>query len=99
MTIVVATQFSARAIMLTLSDNPALEAWHRIGCLAWYRTDQDGHAKFATGELARRLNLKPGQVSDALAVARRRGWVDPVSHARCVVLPGCADNPCEERHG
>lgn len=98
MTVTLTSPFSARGLMLTLATNPELPTWHRVGCIAWHRADQGGHARFSTGELSRCLGLTRGQVSDALAVARRRGWVDQTSNARCVVLPGCALNPCEERH-
>lgn len=75
-----------------------LPAWVRVGCAAWATAEPSGHARFGVGQLRRILGLSPQQLTDAIAVARSRGWVDQASTARCIVLPGCSLNPCEERH-
>jgi hypothetical protein len=87
-----------RRDMAAQAANQALPTWHRIGCLARAGTNHHGHARFATGQLRRQLHLTAQQTSEALAVAKARGWVDSTSTARCVVLPGHALNPCEENH-
>jgi hypothetical protein len=97
-TIVLSSTVTVRAQMRVQSENVDLEHWHRLGCLAWVHADQHGHARMATGQAGRELCLSVNQVTDAIAVARRRGWLDPASTARCLVLPGCASNPCEESH-
>lgn len=88
------------SVRVTMADLAAAElpAWVRIGCLAWSLADQTGHARLATGQLRTSLGLSAQQTTDALAVARSRGWIDPCSTARCVVLPGCGPARCEERH-
>lgn len=97
-TIVLTTAVAVRVLMQTMADNYDLDQWHRLGCLAWVHADQYGHARLATGQASRELGLSVNQISEAIATARRRGWLDPSSTARCLVLPGCALNPCEERH-
>ena len=89
---------SVRRINATLAESPHLPGWARLWCLTWAHADQNGHARFATGELARLLRLSAQRTSEALAVARGMGVVDGCSTARCVVLPGHALGPCEERH-
>lgn len=98
MTTTLPASVNARTDMQVQADNDHIEHWHRLGCLARARTDQHGHARMATGQASRELGLSVNQVTDAIAVARRRGWLDPASTARCLVLPGCANNPCEEQH-
>lgn len=89
---------SVRATMNDLAAT-SLPGWVRVGCLAWALADTNtGHARFATGELRRVLGLSSSRTSDALAIARMHGWIDPASSARCIVLPGCSLNPCEEQH-
>lgn len=90
--------FSARTTMDQLARDDRLDHWHRLGCLAWVFAANDGHARLATGQAARELGLTVRQISDALDIARRRGWLDPTSTARCLVLPGCGGHSCEERH-
>lgn len=97
-TIVLSSTVTVRAQMRVQAENADLDHWHRLGCLAWVHADQHGHARMATGQVARELGLTVKQISAALETARNRGWVDPSSTARCLVLPGCASNPCEENH-
>lgn len=92
-------QINARADMIANAANRYLPIWIRVGCLARVHTDAAGHARFATGQLGRELDdLTPQQISAALATAKARRWIDPTSTARCVVLPDCGRNPCEEKH-
>lgn len=89
---------SIRETMAGRAEHPSLPAWVRVGCLAWFRAGADGHAPMYAGELARTLNLSRSQVSQALTQARDRGWIDPCSTSRCIVLPGMGAGRCEERH-
>ncbi|WP_323793810.1 hypothetical protein [Nocardioides sp.] len=97
-TIVLSSTITARAVHRCQADNVRLDQWQRVGFLAMSLTDQHGHARMATGQIGRELGLSVNQVSDAIATARNRGLLDPASHARCLVLVGCASNPCEENH-
>lgn len=97
-TVVLAHRATVRAHMRQQADNTKLDHWHRLGCLAWVHADESGHANMTTGQVGRELGLNVNQVSEALATAKHRGWLDPISHARCLVLSGHAGNPCDERH-
>lgn len=90
----------AVSVRLTMADLAAAElpAWVRVGCLAWALADPSGHARLTTGQLSTALGISPSATSNALGVARERGWIDDCSTARCVVLPGCGPARCEERH-
>lgn len=88
-----------RTVMRRLARNPVLPTWVRVGCYAWAKADPTtGHATLATSELRRHLHASPQQISEAIARAKTRSWIDPTSSARCLVLPGFGDNPCEEHH-
>ncbi len=84
-------------IMSAYLTDADLPVWVKVGFLAWSRT-VNGHTRLGTGELAKVLGVSSVAASQALAVARRRGLVDACSTSRCLVLPGCALRPCEERH-
>ena len=92
------TPVSVRATMSDLSRGYGLPSWVRLGCLAWSLAGPDGHAPLQPGQLARALGLSPSATSNALTAARERGFIDESSTARCVVLPGFGDNPCEAVH-
>lgn len=97
-TVILTRDLTVRAHMRMQADNTSLDHWHRLGCLAWVHANEGGHATFATGQIGRELGLNVKQVSNAIAIAAARGWVDTCSTARCLVLAGHALNPCEERH-
>lgn len=69
----------------------------RVLLAALSRVGRDGHAQFASGELAEmlgKLNIKTGEVSrrdgstvsDAIKTAKHLGFIEPESCARCLVL-------------
>ena len=89
---------SVRAMMLEQAYQTSLPMWVRIGCLAWACANNHGHAPFSRGELRSWFDLRPATLSQSLTTARRLKWIDPTSTARCLVLPGCGLNPCEETH-
>ncbi len=61
--------------------------WQRISFLAYSRSRANGHASFARGEIAAMLGTSRQQVSKAITVAVRNGWLDNGSHTRCLVVP------------
>lgn len=98
-TIVLSPTPAVRALMQVQVDNYQLPAWVRLGCLTWVHADhKHGHARMATGQVARELGLTVKQTSATIATARALGFIDDTSTARCLVLLGCGNNPCEERH-
>lgn len=79
--------------------DPRQRAWLRVSAYAEHHANTHGHAPLTTGELGRALNLDQQQVSRAVDLARREGWLHPSSSARCLVLPR-ADPiaPCPALH-
>jgi hypothetical protein len=82
------------------SQDPALDLWLRVVALAFGRHRANRHANFAMGELCKLLS-KPGSdgkpkpistsaVSNAIALAKKHGFIAEESMARCLVVPAHA---------
>jgi hypothetical protein len=80
--------------------NPALPTWLRVAALAFGKHKKNGHAHFASGELAKLL-AKPGPdgvpklpsssgVANAIKRAKAYGFIAEESTARCLVVPAHA---------
>lgn len=75
----------------------AHDAWFRVFALAVARTGANGHAPCARGEIAAVLGRKGNSgewipasssgVSQAIDLAKKKGLLHEMSHARCLVLP------------
>lgn len=74
--------------------------WFRVLALAVARAHANGHANFASGEVAKALGQTgidgawmpkaSTGVSQAISLAKNKGLLDPRSNARCLVLPSHA---------
>ncbi|WP_149448463.1 hypothetical protein [Mycolicibacterium sp. P9-22] len=84
-------------VWLERAADPKLPRWVRVSALAFARHKGNGHACFRVGEIATLLgspdpngNIKPvagSVVSDAIRAAKKKEWIAPQSHARCLVVP------------
>jgi hypothetical protein len=71
-------------------------SWQRVAFLAFGRHGANGHAPFAHGEIARTIpsvNKSTGEVrtndniSRAIGLAVKRGWLAQGSGTRCLIVP------------
>lgn len=95
---VLAKPVDVRAEHLVQCQNKQLPTWLRLTFWAWAFADGSGHARPKYGQLRHDLGLEAQQISSALAHARRKGVLDMVSSARCLVLPGHDLNGCAAEH-
>jgi hypothetical protein len=89
--------FHYQGVWVERSTDPSLATWLRVAALAFGSHKKNGHATFASGELAKLL-AKPGpdgvpkspsasSVANAIRIAKRKGWIAQESNARCLVVP------------
>jgi hypothetical protein len=86
-----------QSVWLERSADTSLDNWLRLFALALGRHRANGHANFAPGEIAQCLGkvgpnnefrpLSNSSVSNAIRLAKDRGWITTESNARCIVMP------------
>jgi hypothetical protein len=67
-----------------------LPLWQRVAFLGFGKHNKHGRANFAQGELFAKLEkfgVTRADLSRAIATAKKRGYIDGASDARCLVMP------------
>lgn len=67
------------------AHDPSYAKWERVLYAALWNVQANGHAPFAAGELEKILGVKAPGVSQAIRLAKRKGFLDEVSSCRCLV--------------
>lgn len=70
-----------------LVGNASIPSWVRVFHAALSRAHEDGHAPFATGELAEMLDVRADKIRPAVERAVEEGLLSPTSTDRCLALP------------
>lgn len=76
-----------QAASRALAKDPDLPLRYRLAFTAYGRMKANGHAQFASGDLARELGVRPDVLSRAIAQAKDAGLLMYESHARCLISP------------
>jgi hypothetical protein len=86
-----------QSVWLERSATPSLPDWIRVAARAFACHKADGRAQFSAHDLSDFLGAPGGdgewqrisapQVSNAIKLAKKAGWIAEESNARCLVVP------------
>ncbi len=89
-----------QSVWLERAKDRTLPDWLRLAGLAFAKHKANGHANFGLGEIGRLLAdvspsgeckpLSKSEVSNAIKLAKDKGFIDRASCARCLVVPAHA---------
>ncbi|KXP02210.1 hypothetical protein AXK59_16755 [Tsukamurella tyrosinosolvens] len=70
-----------------LYSDVELPVWQRVAFLAYARADTSGHVPFNGNRIAEILDRPVRRVTEAIAKAVERGWLQDGSSRHCLVIP------------
>jgi hypothetical protein len=82
-----------------LVGNASIPSWVRVFHAALSRAHEDGHAPFATGELAEMLDVRSDKARTAVERAVEEGLLSPTSTVQCLALPAAIHRSGSGRRG